>query len=315
MLKKYICFSYSSCVLYKYLQLLSDAFIFDKIEDIKKGRDNVYDVTIDDVHSYIGNGTINHNTYSAVKIAEYVASKGWKVLYLDHERGSSEELEKIDDRIIENIIHEDFKNYQEIMDAIKKHTIEQKDKLKLIIIDPMYLIEMSRLSARDAFLEQGYYWLGEKKVDIDNKETFDLRGFMYQLATTYQMKLLNEIVSCKQDIIVTLATPNKHETEYDGKFSIVLETFNAWVGNKIFYKAIPKKFRGVDLNTMPAIDDPYKKLLEGFTRKYNALGFPNSAKIDTSIEDNKEENNLKAENIGEKEDKSAKENVENIANV
>lgn len=228
-------------------------------------------------------------TYSVVKIAAYVASKGWKVLYLDHERGSSEELEKLDDRILDNIIHEDFKNYQEIMDAIKRYTKEEKDKLKLIIIDPMYLVEMSRLSARDAFLEQGYYWLGEKKVDIDNKETFDLRGFMYQLATTYQMKLLNEVVSCEQDIIVTLMTPNKHEAEYDGKFSIVLETFNAWIGNKIFYKAIPKKFRGVDLNTMPAIDDPYKKLLEGFMRKYDSIGSYNGPKMDMNIEDNKEE--------------------------
>ena len=78
---------------------------------------------------------------------------------------------------------------------------------------------MTRLSARDAYLDQGYYYLGEKKVDIDNKETFDLRGFMYQLGTTYQMKLANEIVSCDQDIICTLMTPNKHETDYDGKFS------------------------------------------------------------------------------------------------
>lgn len=250
-------------------------------------------------------------TYSAVKIAEYVASKGWKVLFLDHERGSSEELDKLDDKVLDNIIHEDFRNYQEIMDAIKKHRLEQKEKLKLIIIDPMYLIEMSRLSARDAFLEQGYYWLGEKKVDIDNKETFDLRGFMYQLATTYQSKLLNEIVTCEQDIIVTLMTPNKHETDYDGKFSIVLETFNAWVGNKIFYKAVPKKFRGVDLNTMPAIDDPYRKLLEGFTRKYNAIGSPSNIKIETSIEENKEENIEKneKEGNGEKEENGAKEKV------
>lgn len=235
-------------------------------------------------------------TYSAIKIAAYVASKGWKVLFLDHERGSSEEMEKLDDKILENIIHEDFKNYQEIIDAIKKYRKEYKDKLKLIIIDPMYLVEMSRLSARDAFLDQGYYWIGEKKVDIDNKQTFDLRGFMYQLSTTYQMNLLNEIVSCEQDIIVTLMTPNKHETDYDGKFSIVLETFNAWVGNKIFYKAMPKKFRGVDLNTMPAIDDPYKKLLEGFMRKYEGIGYPSDMKIDAKIE---EDNNIeeKTENV------------------
>lgn len=245
-------------------------------------------------------GTGTGKTFSAVKIAAYVASKGWKVLYLDHERGSSEEMEKLDDKVLDNIIHEDFKNFQEIMDAIKKYTIEEKDRLRLIIIDPMYLVEMSRLSARNAFLEQGYYWLGEKKVDIDNKETFDLRGFMYQLSTTYQNELLNKIVTCEQDIICTLMTPNKHETDYDGKFSIVLETFNAWVGNKIFYKAIPKKFRGVDLNTMPAIDDPYKKLLEGFMRKYDSIGSFNNLKIDTKVEDNN----------GEMEGKEGEEKIE-----
>jgi hypothetical protein len=231
-------------------------------------------------------------TYTAVRVAGYVASKGWKVLYLDHERGSSEELEKLEDKLLENIIHEDFRNYKQIMDFIKKYTTEYKDKLKLIVIDPMYLIEMTRLSARDAFLDQGYYWIGEKKVDIDNKETFDLRGFMYQVATTYQNKLLGEIVSCGQDIICTLMTPNKHETDYDGSFSIVLETFNAWAGNKIFYKAMPKKFRGVDLNTMPAIDDPYKKILEGFTRKYESYKDKPEIKLENEfVSENKEENN------------------------
>jgi len=230
-------------------------------------------------------------TLTCVKIASEVAKRGWKVLYLDHERGSEEELMKLDDKTLENIIHEDFKNYQEIMAAMKKHKTEQGDKLKLIIIDPMYLVEMTRLSARDAYLDQGYYYLGEKKVEIDNKETFDLRGFMYQLGTTYQMKLVNEIVSCNQDIICTLMTPNKHETDYDGKFSIVFEMFTSWVGNKIYYKAIPKKMRGVDLNAIPAIDEPYKKLLEGFIKKYDAVGSPSVSLDDMGIKtDNSEDN-------------------------
>ncbi len=236
-------------------------------------------------------------TYTSVKSAGYVASKGWKVLYLDHERGSSEELEKLDDKILDNIIHEDFRNYKQIMDYIKKYTAEYKDRLKLIVIDPMYLVEMTRLSARDAFLDQGYYWLGEKKVEIDNKETFDLRGFMYQVATTYQLKLLGEIVGCEQDIICTLMTPNKHETDYDGSFSIVLETFNAWVGNKIFYKAMPKKFRGVDLNTMPAIDDPYKKLLEGFIRKYDSFKPFADTKIENEFKSDESSKTEESEDI------------------
>jgi len=246
-------------------------------------------------------------TLTCVKIAEEVAKRGWKVLYLDHERGSEEELMKLDDKTLENIIHEDFKNYQQIMDAMKKHKTEQGDKLKLIIVDPMYLVEMTRLSARDAYLDQGYYYLGEKKVDIDNKETFDLRGFMYQLGTTYQMKLANEIISCNQDIVCTLMTPNKHETDYDGKFSIVLETFSSWVGNKIYYKAIPKKMRGVDLNAIPAIDDPYKKLLEGFNKKYDAVGSP-GASPSVSLNDMgiSDEGNGKAETNGDQVDTAEK---------
>jgi hypothetical protein len=246
-------------------------------------------------------------TLTCVKIAEEVARRGWKVLYLDHERGSEEELMKLDDKTLENIIHEDFRNYKQIMDAMKKHREENKDKLKLIIIDPMYLVEMTRLSARDAYLDQGYYYLGEKKVEIDNKDTFDLRGFMYQLGTTYQMKLGNEIISCDQDIICTLMTPNKHETDYDGKFSIVMESFTSWVGNKIYYKAIPKKMRGVDLNAIPAIDDPYKKLLEGFIKKYDNVGNPSVSlddmgiKNDTSVGDAKEDAEvIAAETPGQK---------------
>jgi len=227
-------------------------------------------------------------TFSAVKFAEYVASKGWKVLYLDHEKGADEELRKLDDNILENIIRVGFKNYKQIMDALKKHQEEQKDKLKLTIIDPMYLVEMTRLSARDAFLEQGYYYLGEKKVEIDNKETFDLRGFMYQVATSYQLTLLNEIVNCDQDIVATLMTPNKHDNDYDGKFSIVFEMFNAWVGNQIYYKAIPKKMRGVDLSMLPAIDNPHLKLLEAFRKKYEVIGSNNGAKSDINVDENKE---------------------------
>jgi len=222
-------------------------------------------------------------TYSCVKIAEYVAGKGWKVLYLDNEKGADEELMKLDDKILENIIRVPFRNYKQIMDAIKKNQDEQKDKLKLIIIDPMHLVEMTRISARDAFIEQGYYYIGEKKVEIDNKDTYDLKGFQYQLATTYQFKLLDEIVNCDQDIVSTLMTPNKYETSYDGKFSIVFETFTAWVGNQIFYKAIPKKFRGVDLNTMPAIDDPHKKLLEGFKKKYESIWPSGVTKTDENL--------------------------------
>ncbi len=94
-------------------------------------------------------------------------------------------------------------------------------------------------------------------------------------------------------------TPNKHETDYDGKFSVVFELFSSWIANKIFYKAIPKKMRGVDLNAIPAIDDPYKKLLEGFKKKYDAVGNPTVSLDDMGIktEDNSNENSANDSNV------------------
>lgn len=67
--------------IYRYLRQLSDKFIFDKVENIKKGKDRVYDVTIDDAHSYIGNGMINHNT---VVGCAAIKQTGRKALILVH---------------------------------------------------------------------------------------------------------------------------------------------------------------------------------------------------------------------------------------
>jgi hypothetical protein len=167
-----------------------------------------------------------------------------------------------------------------------------------MIIDPMPLIEIARLSAKDAFEEQGYYYVGEKKVEISNKETFDLRGYMYSLPNTWVLQFLSEIVNYQQDIVCTLLTPNKYEEEYDGKFSIVFETFNAWVGNQIFYKAIPKKMRGIDLSMMPAIENPHRKLLEAFVKKYDGIEPREDSSKDSSkdsSEDNSGEDEKKSE--------------------
>ena len=63
------------------VKLLSEGFIFDKVEDIKKEKDNVYDVTIDNIHSYIGNGMVNHNTIVGCRAIKQV---GRKALILVH---------------------------------------------------------------------------------------------------------------------------------------------------------------------------------------------------------------------------------------
>lgn len=47
--------------IYSYLNSICDLFIFDKIEKINKKREKIYNMSVDNVNSYIGNGLINHN--------------------------------------------------------------------------------------------------------------------------------------------------------------------------------------------------------------------------------------------------------------
>ena len=45
-----------------YLNELRNNFIFDKIETITEGKEHIYDMTVEEVHSYIGNSVVNHNS-------------------------------------------------------------------------------------------------------------------------------------------------------------------------------------------------------------------------------------------------------------
>lgn len=66
---------------YNYIESLYNNFIFDKVEDISEERERVYDITVEDVHSYIGNGIINHNTIVGCRAIKQV---GRKALILVH---------------------------------------------------------------------------------------------------------------------------------------------------------------------------------------------------------------------------------------
>ncbi len=65
----------SDMIEYKYLKILGEKFIFDKVDNIKNEKEKVYDLTVDDVHSYIGNGIVNHNTILACSVIKQIARK------------------------------------------------------------------------------------------------------------------------------------------------------------------------------------------------------------------------------------------------
>lgn len=65
----------SDMIEHKYLRTLSERFIFDNIDNIKKEKERVYDITVDNAHSYIGNGIVNHNTILACSMIKQIARK------------------------------------------------------------------------------------------------------------------------------------------------------------------------------------------------------------------------------------------------
>lgn len=292
---------------YEYLQSIMDNFLFDSVEQIKRGKDIVYDVTINDVHSYIGNGVVNHNTFTCTKIAEIAIKGGKKVLYLDHDRGATEEIKKYLKELVkegksdkvDNFIYEDYFSFMDLIKKIKKYVYE--DKIDLLIIDPLPLIQIARLTATDEIKKQGFYYFGEKliklvdmvnpeeyaagieKQGIDNKTTYTLRGWQYQLPNEWEYGAKDMLVSIPPDVVVTLLLPdekNSLDPQFDYVFEMVkIDTpkqIQKTVNNQIVienvierqYKGIPRKVRGERSTEIIEIADPWKVIIKPFCRKY-----------------------------------------------
>lgn len=217
-------------------------------------------------------------TRLCVKIAGIVAKKGYYVLYLDGENGADRELKLLKQELnVEErsrIEYEEFKNYRQMADAIDKNIKEKGSKLKLIIIDPMKLVEIARLSARDLFLGIGSYPWGSGTREIKNKEAFDIMGYLYSVPNRMVLEFLNYIITCEQDIICTLRIPEtkdneyKYKNEYDGTFDFVYETLVETRGNFNIFKAFPKKRRGARIPDAMMIDDLLVEVFGIFREKY-----------------------------------------------
>ena len=292
-----------------YLDKLSDRFIFDEVEEINIGREHVYDLTIDSVSSYIGNGMINHNTHCCVKVADTALRAGKRVLYLDHERGSVEEIIRYleSDSIkegkegnvnIKNLFHEDYFAYMDLNEKIKRYLLTGID---LIIIDPMPLLSICRISATDQIKKQGFYYQGDMKVNlvnmtdpekylgvknVDNKITYSLRGWQYSLSNDWETTFKDTLVSITPDIVCTLMLPDE-KNSLDGCFDYILELSkiedpmqtqrmdtkgNLVIENSMsyVYKGIPKKVRGTETKKFSMLTDPWKYIVELFQLKYGS---------------------------------------------
>jgi len=248
--------------------------------------------------------TSTGKTHCCVKVVDTALRAGKRVLYLDHERGSIEEIIRYleSDGVkegkvnIKNFFHEDYFAYMDLSDKIKKHLLTGID---LIIIDPMPLLTLCRISATDQIKRQGFYYQGDMKVNlvnmtdpekylgtknVDNKITYSLRGWQYSLPNDWEIAFKDTLVSIVPDIVCTLMLPDE-KNSLDGCFDYILELSkiedpiqiqrtdlkgNLVIENAMsfIYKGIPKKVRGAETKKFSMITDPYKYIVEIFQQKY-----------------------------------------------
>ena len=164
-------------------------------------------------------------TYTATRLAVNLANKGKKVMYLDTEKGSYDEWEslsesgKISNKIDRNITLITPNDFVEL----KKYALEFQDKIDVIIIDPIRLNTFARDTAKKIFLEKGIRYVGEKVVPIEDKDTYHLRGFDYQLPNEWQQELFFGLTKGKCHVIVTELVPLKLLDEVKSKFAVNID--------------------------------------------------------------------------------------------
>jgi len=164
-------------------------------------------------------------TYTATRISVNLAKRGKKVIYLDTEKGSYDEWEtlanegKIDEKTDKNIILIAPNDFIEL----KKYALDFQDQADVIVIDPIRLNQFARDTAKRILVEKGIRYVGEKVVPIEDKDTYHLRGFDYQLPNEWQQELFFGLTKGKCHVIVTELVPLKILDEVKSKYSINID--------------------------------------------------------------------------------------------
>lgn len=233
-------------------------------------------------------------TFTCMKIVDIAIRAGKRVLYLDRENGSTEEIDNyfVVNGITElsNFYYENYFDYHDLSLKIKSYRKEKDSdsiyNVDLIIIDPFPLLQICRKSATDYIKEQGYYKVEGNKIiklvdttkmdkedvikrgNLDNIKTFNITGWQYSLPNQWEWNFKDFLTSIPPDILCTLMTPDDKNT-LEGMFDYIIELVRNDSGK---YKGIPRKIRGggADSNTgiSPEWINPWQRIQRPFCRKY-----------------------------------------------
>lgn len=228
--------------------------------------------------------TGTQKTITCVEIAKAVSEAGGRVLYVDTEYGCERYLSELDDKVLENIDLVVPKTFTGLKFAVKKlavgdfemkhidiaekegwidfATIEEVKAYDLLILDPFDPVKEARLEAKEKFLKQGFYYMGEKKIPIDNKDTFSLRGYMYQIPNEWVEELYRFMVRAPFHFIHVVMLPNDKIEDYFGWYDAIFEFLK--VGDD--FEAKIHKLRGKEAKGNVKTENLRSKLAERFAQ-------------------------------------------------
>ena len=163
-------------------------------------------------HRYMLQGSVGSGkTHCLVMMAKRYAKEGKHVLFVDFKDiGATEELEKLDDAILEQIDYETPASYLELA------RMEVQKETKLIIIDALHHLRFSaRKHIRDQFILQGHYTSGGKEIHLEDVDTFDLGvlgyGAGYSAANIRENDIIDSLMNSGKDLAISVIPEPKGE--------------------------------------------------------------------------------------------------------
>ena len=175
-------------------------------------------------------------TYTAIHSLKYIKAP---ILYIDIDDGASFELLTLSDEELEHFELVRATTYDELMNILN----DIPNNVYTVVIDLLHPLirDMCRTHVKNQLLKVGYYYHGEKKIYIEDKNTFDLKGFLYGIANNREKDILWKLRKLPQNI-VCLSHPleDKDRNMVRGFFDICLTTTLSTEG----YVAKVNKSRG-----------------------------------------------------------------------
>lgn len=225
-------------------------------------------------------------THTALECAKtFIEEAGGYVFIIDTEDGVRAELKNwyedgyISDETLSNIEIKDVAYWEDIVEINlkdKARKLEEKHGGLLKIVDLIFppAKKYAREYARQKYKEQGYYKVGEKKMNIDSKEMFTLDWQQYQVPNQWEYEFGKEALVGSAGHVVATAkgfssdsdAKKRKKERYEGWFDTIIDCYTDDSGNRREWWGIVEKNRGSERETREVKVKPPKVLKKRFER-------------------------------------------------